>query len=86
MNDLIKNSNQQNIPPEIAKQGEAAIKQWFAQQEKYSTETVYEAKILIVGEPKAGKTTLMKKLLNADVQIPDSEQYSTLGISVGRGF
>jgi len=82
----IENIGLQNIPPEIAAQGHEAIKNYFAQQEKYSKETVYEAKILIVGEPKAGKTTLMKKLQNADVQIPDNEQYSTLGISVVRGF
>jgi len=73
-------------PISIVKQGKAAIKQWFEQQEKYGKEIVYEAKILIVGEPDAGKTTLMKKLLDSNVAIPDKENQSTLGVNVIRNF
>jgi len=80
--------NPLEIPPlEIVQQGKAAIKQWFEQEEKYGRETVYEAKVLIVGEPGAGKTTLMKKLLDENTTIPASEkEVETLGVVVHRGF
>jgi len=85
MSDL-ENIDIQNIPPEIFQQGQEAIKNYLIQKEKYGKETVYEAKILIVGEPDAGKTTLMKKLLDSNVIIPDNEQVSTLGVHVERNF
>jgi len=73
-------------PIEIVQQGKEAIKNWFEQQEKYGKEIVYEAKILIVGEPKAGKTTLLNKLQNPDTKIPDIDQSSTLGITVKQNY
>jgi len=76
----------ENVPIEIIKQGKEAIKNWFQQQEKYGKETVYEAKVLIVGEPKAGKTTLLNKLQNPDTKIPDIDQSSTLGITVKHNY
>jgi len=41
---------------------------------------------LIVGEPKAGKTTLLNKLQNPDTKIPDIDQSSTLGITVKHNY
>jgi GTPase SAR1 family protein len=48
---------------------------------------LYEAKLLIVGEPGAGKTTLFKKLQDENTQVPapKEEQPSTLGIVVKEG-
>jgi len=66
----------------IVKGGKTAILEWFRQVELYKTEKAYEAKILIVGEPGAGKTTLMKLLFDRKTKVPEPEQTSTLGIEV----
>ena len=68
-------------PLEIALQGPEAIRAYFRQQEAEGKDYVYEAKLLIVGEPGAGKTTLAKKLQNANYQLQTNEA-STEGIEV----
>jgi Leucine-rich repeat (LRR) protein len=79
------NNPLESPPVEIVKQGKERIKEWFKQQEKYGTEKVYEAKILIVGEPEAGKTSLVKKLIDENYPIPAQEkEKSTLGVEVQR--
>jgi len=72
-----------NIPLETVKQGRSAMKNYFKQQEKYGKEKVYEAKILVVGEGEAGKTSLIKKLIDEKHQIPSKEkEKSTLGVEI----
>ncbi len=83
---ILFNNPLENIPIQVIEQGKESIKQYFAQQEKYGKETVYEAKILIVGEPGAGKTTFMKKMIDSGVAIPDTENRSTLGVTVLPNF
>ncbi|MEW6088647.1 MAG: COR domain-containing protein [bacterium] len=43
---------------------------------------IYETKLMIVGEPGAGKTTLMNKLFDRNFLVPNEKQESTLGINV----
>jgi internalin A len=75
---VILEGNPLNTPPrEIIKQGNGAIWRYFNQE----LETKYEAKILIVGEPEAGKTSLMKKITDPTYVIPVNED-STIGIQV----
>jgi len=62
--------------------GKTAVKHWFEQQKKYGKEVFYNAKILVVGEPGAGKTTLMNKLFDENYPVPNDTQVSTLGIDV----
>ena len=81
-------ANQLPIPPEIL----GGKSQYFDKpspiaevinyyfQEK-SDAPLYESKLLIVGEGGAGKTTLAKKLQNADYQLQENEE-STEGIDV----
>ncbi len=71
-------------PGKIVRQGNDAIKEWYRQAKKYDTEKAYEAKILLVGEPDAGKTTFMRLLFDKKhpVPLPQSAQPSTLGIEV----
>ncbi len=69
-------------PKEIVGQNKEKTVEWFRQAAKYSVEKAYEAKILIVGEPSAGKTTLMELLFDRNFIVPQPEQPSTLGIEV----
>lgn len=77
-------NNPIEVPPlEIIKQGNEIIKGWFKQQKKYGKEKVYEAKILVVGEPEAGKTSLINKIFNENHPIPGEEkEQSTLGVEI----
>ncbi len=71
-------------PLRIVERGNNAIKEWYRQAKKYDIEKAYEAKILLVGEPDAGKTTFMRLLFDKKhpVPLPQSAQPSTLGIEV----
>ncbi|MEM7343083.1 MAG: COR domain-containing protein [Chloroflexota bacterium] len=68
-----------NPPPEIVKQGIHAIRNYFIQLEDEAV-TLYEAKLLIVGEPGAGKTTLAQKIKDKNYQLQDEP--STEGIDI----
>lgn len=76
-----KNETLTAPPKEILDEKQKVI-DWFRQAVKYTTEKAYEAKILIVGEPGAGKTTLMELLFDIKYKVPQPEQPSTLGIEV----
>ncbi|MBA4421472.1 MAG: hypothetical protein C0390_00040 [Syntrophus sp. (in: bacteria)] len=55
----------------------------FYRQKAKKKDKLYEAKVLFVGEPKAGKTSLMKRLVDDTYRIdPSREEDSTLGINV----
>ena len=72
-------------PVDIIKQGNKAVARYFAQIVKHGgTEKLYESKILILGEPGSGKTTLFKKLQNPMASLPDTK--STLGVNVKEGM
>ncbi len=73
--------NPLDIPPiEVANQGIKAIKEYFRQLNEEGKDYIYEAKLLIVGEAGAGKTTLAKKIENPEYQLRDEK--STEGIDV----
>jgi Leucine-rich repeat (LRR) protein len=75
--------NPLEIPPyEIVQQGVPAIMDYFRQLEAEGKDYVYEAKLLILGEGGAGKTTLAKKIENPDYVL--QEEDSTKGIEVIR--
>jgi internalin A len=76
------NSNTETPPPEIVKKGIKAIKNYFQQLEATGKDYLYEAKLLIVGESGAGKTTLGKKIENQNYEL--REEDSTKGIEVIR--
>ncbi|MCF4967598.1 leucine-rich repeat domain-containing protein [Nostoc sp. CMAA1605] len=70
-----------SIPPEIRKKGFRAVLNFLRQQSEQETDRIYEAKLLIVGEGGAGKTTLARKIQNENYQLQQDEQ-STEGIDV----
>ncbi|MEH1968810.1 COR domain-containing protein [Nostoc sp.] len=67
-------------PPEVVVKGITAIKDYFRQLEAQDTDYLCEAKLLIVGEGGAGKTTLANKIADPNYQL--REEDSTKGIEV----
>lgn len=67
-------------PIEIASKGIEAIREYFRQIRQEGVDYLYEAKLLILGEGGAGKTTLANKLLDANYTLRDEK--STTGVDV----
>ena len=72
-------------PIEIVKQGNEAIRTYFQQLKKDGADYIYEAKLILVGQPSAGKTSLANKIIDANYQLPSEvESESTRGIDILR--
>ncbi len=67
-------------PKEIVKLGKKAIIEYFEHAE-HGTSILQEAKLIIIGEAGAGKTTFAKKIINPNAEMPKPED-TTLGIDV----
>ncbi len=67
-------------PKEIIKLGKEAINEYFEHTKKGTT-ILQEAKLIIIGEAGAGKTTFAKKILNPNAKMPKPED-TTRGINV----
>lgn len=67
-------------PAEIAYQGMEAIREYFRQLEQEGVDHLYEAKLLILGEGGAGKTTFAHKILDPNYAL--REEVSTQGVEV----
>ncbi|MEH2356125.1 COR domain-containing protein [Nostoc sp.] len=67
-------------PPEVVEKGIKAIKDYFRQIQVEGIDYLCEAKLLIVGEAGAGKTTLAKKIKDQNYQL--REEDPTKGIEV----
>ena len=64
-------------PVEVIKQGREAMLEWFAAEKK----ELNEIKVILIGEPKAGKTSLLKRLKSDDF---DALEPQTDGINIER--
>ena len=67
-------------PTEIAERGIGAIREYLRQLGQEGMDYLYEAKLLILGEGGAGKTTLANKLLNTNYKL--REEKTTSGVDV----
>jgi len=67
---------------ELVAKGAEAVKNYFRQLEAEGKDYLYEAKLLIVGEGGAGKTSLAGKLIDNNYKLRDDD--STKGIQVTR--
>jgi internalin A len=76
-----ENKKLQAPPPEIVEQGKDAVVNYFIEREKEGVDFLYEAKLLIIGEGRVGKTSLQKKLLNTEAPLPH-EKDTTHGIDI----
>jgi Leucine-rich repeat (LRR) protein len=79
-------NNLQDPPQEIADQGLEAMRNYFRQKQAQGTEKLFESRLLIVGEPGAGKTSLMRKLLKEDYVAEPGASESTTGVNVETGW
>ena len=68
-------------PLEIVEQGNAAILRYFEDLEKSGSDQIYEAKLLLIGEGGAGKTSLCRKLFDPNAELPQ-EKDRTKGIDI----
>jgi internalin A len=71
-------NNPLTTPPiEIVQKGNEAILDWFANYQKEQTKgelPLHEAKMIIIGEPDAGKTSLMNYLLGKPFTVPKTTE------------
>ena len=80
---LINGCNQITNPPlDIVRQGDEAIRRYFNKiKEEGRLDYIYEAKLILVGQGNAGKTSLQKRLFNEKAQLPKKDKH-TRGIEV----
>lgn len=70
-----------NPPIEIVKQGNDAIQRYFKKIKEEGLDYIFEAKLILVGEGSAGKTSLQKRLLDENAPLPEGD-VRTRGIQV----
>jgi len=70
-------------PPEIVKQGQEAVLNYLREIDTQGVDHLYEAKVLILGEGGAGKTSLLRRLYQTNRPLP-AEEESTKGIDIHR--
>jgi internalin A len=76
------------IPPEVVRRGGLNVRDYYRQRLEGQTDYIYEAKLLVVGEGGAGKTSLANKIINSNyalkIEGSTKPEKSTEGIDVLR--
>ncbi|HRE76670.1 MAG TPA: COR domain-containing protein [Flavobacterium sp.] len=78
---IIENNPLEYPPQQTIKQGNQAIIRFFEKIVQEGEDTIYEAKLTLVGEGSAGKTSLVRRLLDSKAPFPE-EKNRTRGISI----
>lgn len=68
-------------PAEIVKQGTEAVRRYFDRKKKENFSAIHEAKLILVGDGAAGKTSLQKRLADPTASLPE-EDTRTRGIQI----
>ncbi len=80
---LVKGCPLTQPPAEIVERGLEAVLNYYQEIDSQGTEQLYEAKMLIVGEGRAGKTSLLRRLYQPELELP-TEDDTTKGIEICR--
>ena len=78
---LVKDCPLTNPPVTIVLDGNAAILNYFNEAQIQGTDYLYEAKLLLVGEGDAGKTSLFRRLFQPEQPLPAPDE-TTKGIDI----
>ncbi len=74
------------IPPELLQKGGLVVRDYYRQRLEETTDYIYEAKLLIIGEGGSGKTSLANKLIDYNYQLKlegsQNPEKSTEGIDI----
>ncbi len=79
----VKDCPLKHPPKQIAIQGPEAVRNYFRELAAQGTDRLYEAKVLILGEGGAGKTSLLRRLYYPEMPLPTEEE-TTRGIDIHR--
>ncbi|MBF0451284.1 MAG: leucine-rich repeat domain-containing protein [Candidatus Magnetomorum sp.] len=86
MNELeelyLENNPFENIPLEIISKGKDNIFNWLREIKQGKTQKIFEAKLILVGEPGVGKTTFRKRLNHPNTEFNELNN----GIDTTRGI
>ncbi|WP_373548208.1 COR domain-containing protein [Haliscomenobacter sp.] len=77
----VENTPLSNPPIEIVKQGKFAILRYWKEQERVGKSKINEARLMLLGQGGAGKTSLQRKLIDKKNDLPQLED-TTRGINI----
>lgn len=78
---LYGNNGLESPAPELVRQGNRALVNYFRERDQQGTEQIFEAKLLLVGEGGAGKTSLYRRLCHPGLPLPGVDD-TTRGIDI----
>jgi len=82
---LLINGNKIDKPPiSILSKDARSVVNWFDQIKGQGEAPLFEAKILVLGQGGAGKTTFTRLQLQPDYKVQDNSEFATLGIDIHR--
>lgn len=81
--EIVKGNSLTHQPPEIVAKGDDALLNYLREIEVQGEDYLYEAKVLILGEGRAGKTSLLRRLYQPELPLP-AEEATTKGIDIHR--
>ena len=79
--EIVKGNNLTHQPPEIVAKGDDALLNYLREIEAQGEDYLYEAKVLILGEGRSGKTSLLRRLYQPALPLP-AEEETTKGIDI----